>query len=76
MLFTGRFKKWNDVNFHALLSIKHLLTEENRLVLKKMISARDDWLLPRLIKIKKLGIYRQTFLGNIGLTIAALIKKI
>ena len=76
MLFTGRFQKWNDLNFYALLSIKHLLTEENRLVLEKMLLARNDWLIPRLIKIKKIGIYRQTFLGNIGLFIAALIKKI
>ena len=76
MLFKGRFKKWNDVNFHSLISISHLLTEENRLVLSKMMSAREAWLISRMIKIKRIGIYRQTFLGNIGLIVGVLFKKI
>ncbi len=75
-MFKGRFKTWNDLNFHALLSIKHRLTEKNTQVLMEIIDARDRSLISRLIKLKRLGIHRQTFSGNLGLIAAALLKKI
>lgn len=75
MLFKGRFKTWNDLNFNALLSIKHRLTIENKLVLDAMLSARSRSLVFRMIKLKEIGIYRQTFLGNIGLIAAAFFNK-
>ena len=76
MLFKGQLKKWNDINFQALLSVKHLLTEENSMVLMKLISARDAGVISKLTAIQQLGIYRQTLLGNIGLTTAVLFNKI
>ena len=76
MLLNGHFKQWNEINFQALLSIKHLLTEENKVVLMKIIAARNAGPISRMMTIKQLGIYRQTLLGNIGLTTAALFNKI
>jgi glycosyltransferase involved in cell wall biosynthesis len=76
MLFNGRFKQWNEINFQALLSIKHLLTEENKAILMKIIAARNTGPISRMMTIQQLGLYRQTLLGNIGLKTAALFNKI
>ncbi len=75
-LFKGRFKTWNNLNFKALQSIEHVLTDENRQLLKNIITAREQSVIPRLVQLKKTGIYRQTFSGNLGLVVAALFKKI
>lgn len=76
LLFKGRFKTWNNSNFKALESIQHRLTDENRQVLIDLGEARKCGLLSRMIRIGRIGIYRQTFLGNIGLTAAAFFNKI
>ena len=75
LLFKGRFKRWNDLNFQALLSIQHLLTDENRRVLSDLINAKNSAMMSRIIKIKRTGVYRQTLLGNIGLMAAVFLKK-
>lgn len=76
MLFQGRLRQWNDMNIKALLDAKHVLTPENRTVLHNFAKARDSSFFLRPIKAKLLGIYRQTFFGNVGLAIATLFKKI
>ena len=76
MLFKGRFKQYNAINIQALLSIQHLLTKDNKMVLNKFIAAREKALFSRLKTIYNAGIYKQTFLGNIGLITAALFNKI
>lgn len=76
MLFQGRLRQWNDLNIKALLDAKHLLTAENKTVLTKFVLARDSSFVLRPFKAKLLGIYRQTFFGNVGLAIATLFKKI
>lgn len=76
MLLNGRFKKWNDINFQALYSARHLLTEENRLALMKIMDARNSKFFSRLVKMRKVGVHRQTILGNIGLIAAIFLKKI
>ncbi len=76
LLFKGRFKTWNNSNFIALESIKHRLTDKNKQVLTDLNQARQCGLLSRMIKLQRIGIYRQTFLGNIGLTAAAFFNKI
>ncbi|MGA4533310.1 glycosyltransferase family 2 protein [Ectopseudomonas chengduensis] len=76
MLFQGRFKHWNDCNISALLTLEHRLTPENREVLQRFADARGMSLIPRLIHLKRSGIYRQTLLGNIGLIAAAILGKI
>ncbi|PYC25622.1 glycosyl transferase family 2 [Aquipseudomonas alcaligenes] len=76
MLFQGRFKHWNDCNISALLTLEHQLTPENREILQRFADARCMSLIPRLIHLKRSGIYRQTLLGNIGLVAAAMFGKI
>lgn len=76
MLFDGVFKSWNESNISALRRIEHLLTPENREVFSRFAEAREMGLIPRLIHLKRSGIYRQTLLGNIGLIAGAVFGKV
>lgn len=76
MLFQGRFQHWNDSNITALRTLEHKLTPENREILHCFAKARGMSLIPRLIHLKRCGIYRQTLFGNIGLVAAAILGKI
>ena len=76
MVLKGRLKQWNDVNFCALTANQHLLKAQNREILFHFIAARNARVLFKVITLKRLGIYRQTLLGNIGLITAALLNKI
>jgi hypothetical protein len=75
-LMRGHFRNWNEKNIEALWRIRSRLTPENRQTLEEFAAARNRWLLPRLIGIKRCGIHRQTLLGNLGLATAAVFKKI
>ncbi|WP_082149469.1 glycosyltransferase family 2 protein [Pseudomonas weihenstephanensis] len=76
MLFEGRFKEWGDSNIAVLNTLEHRLTPENREILQRFVAARNMSLIPRLIYLKRAGVYRQTLLGNIGLIAAAVFGKI
>lgn len=76
MILQGRFKRWNDLNLHALQSLQHRLTEENRAILQRFIAARKAPLWKRIQGIRASGVYRQTRLGTLSLLIAALFRKI
>lgn len=76
MLWEGRFRNWNDRNIAALRKLEHKLTPENRDVLERFASARQMSFIPRLIHLKRSGVYRQTLLGNLGLIAAAIFGKI
>ncbi len=75
-LFVGRFQSWNDINVRALELIASRLTPENQAVLAHFREVRDAGLAQRLTGMLGSGIYRQTFLGNLGLLAATLLKKI
>ena len=76
MLWQGDFKSRNDRNIAALSTLAHLLTPENQQRLNNFIKAREQSLIPRLILLKRLGFYRQTHLGNLGLVTAAIFNKL
>ncbi len=76
MLWEGRFRNWNDTNIVGLRKLQHKLTPENREILERFASARQMSLIPRLIHLKRSGIYRQTLFGNLGLIAAAIFGKI
>lgn len=76
LLLRGRFQKWNDQNIHALQQIRSNMTPENRRIFDEFSKARRSWFLFRLFGIKRCNVYRQTFLGNIGLIVAIFLKKI
>lgn len=76
MLWQGRFRSWNDSNIKALRALSHKLTPENLAILERFAKAREMSLVPRLLNLKRSGIYRQTFLGNLGLIAAAIFRKL
>nr|WP_265040166.1 glycosyltransferase family 2 protein [Pseudomonas sp. B21-053] len=75
-LFQGRLSRWIDQNIAGLDAIEHRLTETNREVLQRFKSARARNLPGRVIGIWRSGIYRQTFMGNVGLLVAAIFKGV
>jgi glycosyltransferase involved in cell wall biosynthesis len=76
MLLEGRFREWNSINTRALQPARHLMTPENQVILDTFCIARNRWLVPRIWGVIRSGVYRQTFLGNLGLIAAAVLKKL
>ena len=75
-LLAGRFKNWNQVNLNALHEMTPYLTEENQKVLTLFIKARSGSVFSRIYNLYRAGVYRQTLTGNVGLLIAAFLKKL
>ena len=75
MLWQGRFRDLNDRHILALQRISHRLTPESRSILERFINARDRWLVPRIVGLYRSGVYRQTLLGNMGLLVAGIFRK-
>jgi len=76
MLWEGHFRRCNDRNIAELHTLQHQLTPENRLMLTRFDQARKMSLMARLIHFKRLGLHRQTLLGNLGLIVASIFRKI
>ncbi|QLG94306.1 glycosyltransferase family 2 protein [Pseudomonas yamanorum] len=76
MVFQGRFYEWNEQNIHALEAMRHRLCKEHQVTLAHFKGARGQTLFRRVQGIRLAGLYRQTFLGNLGLILATLLKKI
>lgn len=76
MLIGGRFTNWNDRNLRALSSMREYLTPDNRRALDRFSAARRKVMLPRVLGVLRSGVYRQTILGNMGLVLAALLKRL
>jgi hypothetical protein len=65
------------MNIAALQQVPaHLIKPQNSVVLQLFAKARTASLLQRLYYLKQSGVYRQTWLGNIGLLAATLLKRI
>ncbi len=75
-LFHGRFKFLNDINTKFLQESQYLLTSENRVVFNQFVRARTAALPGRCLGVWKSGVFRQTFMGNLGLFVATLLGKI
>ena len=77
MMLNGRFRDWNAMNIAALRRLPaQLMRTGNREVLELFAKARSASLLKRLDYLRQSGVYRQTLLGNIGLFVAAILRKI
>lgn len=76
LLLSGSFRDWNNTNVSALLKVKYLLNKENQAILDKFENSRNGTLLHRVVGLWKLGIFRQTFLDNLALAFAIILKKI
>lgn len=76
LLFRGTFKNWNEINCHALQHGMPILTKENQAILKTFEYLRGKKGIVGAYNLKKSGIFRQTFLGNLGLWVAAAFGKL
>ncbi|MDR0250510.1 MAG: glycosyltransferase family 2 protein [Burkholderiales bacterium] len=71
MLLDGHFRTWNTRNLTALHALRPQLTPENKKTLDTFTAVRSDSLFARLTALRRSGVYRQTFGGNLGLFVAA-----
>ncbi|POA55194.1 MULTISPECIES: glycosyltransferase family 2 protein [unclassified Pseudomonas] len=76
MVFQGRFHEWNEQNIQALDTMHHRLSSDNQMTLAHFKRARKQKILRRISGIWLAGLYRQTLLGNFGLILATVMKKI
>ena len=74
-LINGRFKKWNDCHLNALRQISHKLTSENCELVALFSETRQMKLIPRMVALKRMMVYRQTMTGNLMLVIAVFFNK-
>jgi glycosyltransferase involved in cell wall biosynthesis len=75
-ILIGHFKTMNDRNIAALQRMRHRLSPDSRRILDQFARARTRWLLPRLIGIRRSGVYCQTSISNLALLGAMLFKKL
>lgn len=75
-LLHGTFRSWTDYNLQALSPFRARLTSENRSRLELFEQGRRAPLWKRLKLIHDSGVHRQTLLGNLGLTAAAILQRI
>jgi glycosyltransferase involved in cell wall biosynthesis len=75
-LLKGCFRDWTDKNISALNGAVDFLSTQNREVLESFSAARKSNILRRYVIFKRLGIYRQTSLGSLGLFLAILLNKV
>ena len=76
MLLQGQYREWNDRHIAALKKNNHVLSAQNRRVLELFIKARQASLFQRIYLFVKAGFHRQTFLGNLGLFVSVILKKV
>ncbi len=76
MLWQGRFRDWNDRNISELEKLEDILSPQSKATLELFAKARQKPLFSRLYQLHQSGIYRQTLLGNLGLIVAAVFKKL
>ena len=76
LLMGGEFRSWVDANLERLAQVSHRMPAHHLAVLDEFAQARQRHLPGRLIGFWRSGIHRQTALGNLGLSVAALFNKL
>jgi glycosyltransferase involved in cell wall biosynthesis len=76
ILLNGRFSRWIGTNLDALRRLQPAMPPPNvKIVAEFEALRRERSSLTRVAGIRRLGLYRQTWLGTISLYIAALLGK-
>lgn len=75
-LMRGRFREWNDRNLSGLTACADLLTDDARRTLELFIRSREGRLTVRLRSLWRSGAYRQTVLGEWGLYLACIVRRL
>lgn len=76
MLLRGCHRAWSDMHIAALRPLRPFMLPENRKIYKEFCRAREAGIVRRIAGFQRTGVYRQTTMGNIGLIVAALSRKI
>ncbi len=76
MLSRGRFQRWSDMHVAALEPFRPHMTAGNRALFDLFRASRQRGFFGRQIGFLNSGVYRQTFLDNLGLIVAIWAKKI
>ena len=76
LMLRGRFQGWNAQNISILRGFQDRLMEESRRALQQFDQSRNAGLIDRITLFRQSGVHRQTLLGNVGLFIAVLLRKI
>ena len=76
LLMQGQLQNWIDQNIAGIRRIAPRLSPTNRAVLESFMASRRGGALRRVYGLKRSGVYRQTFMGNAGLFVAAIFKKL
>ena len=75
-VLNGRFKKWNTINYEALMNIYHFLTKDNQDILILYGRFRGGSFRDRVRLLEVCGLYRQTWQGTLSLWLATIVNKI
>jgi glycosyltransferase involved in cell wall biosynthesis len=75
-LFEGQFANWTDRNLEGLAANRDLITRDAELCLRLFVGAREGNLFRRFGLLRKSGVYRQTWMGSLGLYLAFLCRRI
>jgi glycosyltransferase involved in cell wall biosynthesis len=75
-LLDGKFKTWNNIHIKELSKVSNLLTKENQTILNLFEKAKQRRFPLNLYYFSRIKLYRQTFLGNLGLLFAIITNKI
>jgi hypothetical protein len=76
MFLRGEWTNWNDRNTAALTRCAFLLTPKNRERLATFAVLRQGSLIQRLDAWRRLGLYRQTVIGQLALLYAIIFRRI
>ena len=76
MVAGGRFRAWSEVNVAALEASRHRLTPQARETLDGFAALRRAALPGRLAALRRLGLYRQTRVGDAALRAAVALGRI
>lgn len=76
LLLKNRFREWSQVNIDALDAARDVLSPENRALLDTFEKLRRASFVMRFVYFTKARLYRQTFLGNMALILAVLLRKV
>lgn len=76
LVVSGTFQHWNDQNLKALEATSVALLEDSRETVQIFRSARSLSAFRRIMLLNKSGIHFQTRMGNFGLWMATVMKRI
>lgn len=76
LLMQGQLRRWIDANVAGIQRIAARLPAQHKRTFLEFDAARQGGIVRRLVGLKRSGVYRQTFAGNIGLIVAAFFKKL